>query len=587
MKSSGDNSHSEHLILLSDRSRSLTPKGENFFQRDWSLGWANFLLQEVGPYALSWLERFEFERLNLYRFVYLTSSLAGRLEARHRALFESYVQSGGILVVEGLTANSLECPGIRFSSKEKSFRSITAIPAAVPPPLVESLLRMPFKTLGWEIESRKSNLEILLEMEGMPVFFKRSLGQGTVLTLGFNLGLLLVGLQQGVSVNGSYRLQKLFGTQSRVIEPEDLVLKTSLLDNSIPWADLFERFLFKVITHDEPAPRWWYFPTPYTGAVISTHDDEAIGADPRLEAMCQQEKSEGIRGTLFVISDRKLHERWSRNGTLARLNQEGTEIGLHWNRFEKPRFKLRSYKGGMHEEPLDRQIEYLQKELGQAIRINRTHYLALGKTYDEHFKSLSAQGILFDSTYGPNQGGRGYLFGTGYPYQGLTWEGSLTGVFELPFLTQELWGKADLPFLEKLIRESDENFHQVVTMNFHPHYTILGEEGRATWLGSLRFAKERRQWIPTLGEFFDFFRARNESPLRSRFHEGKGEIMVEAEQEGLGLSFPLYLSGKRKLAQASVDGKKVEPRQVVNGWLEEVLIPVSKGSHNIKVDYER
>ena len=546
----------------------------------------NFLLQEVGPYSLSLIERFEFDKLNLYRFVYLPSSLAGKLEARHRALFESYVQAGGTLVVEGPTANDLADPGIRFSFKNQPLRSITSVQEPLTPPsLAESLLRMPFRTLGWKIESRETGLEVILEMEKMPVFFKRSLGRGKVFTLGFDFGLLLVGLQQGIPVKGAYRLEKLFGTQSRVIEPEDLVLKASLLDNAIPWADLFERFLFKVITQDEPVPRWWYFPSPYTGAVISTHDDEAIGDDPRLEAMRQQEKSEGIRGTLFVISDSKLHERWSKNGTLGRLNREGTEIGLHWNRFKKPKFKIRSHKFGMHEEPLAQQRDYLQKELGQPIRINRTHYLALGRTYDEHFKSLSAQGIFFDSTYGPNQGGRGYLFGTGYPYQGLTWEGSPTGVFELPFLTQELWGGADLPFLKQLIRESDENFHQVVTMNFHPHYTILREQGRAVWLGSLGFAKERKQWIPTLGEFFDFFKARNESSLRSQIKEGKGKIWVDAQRQGGVLSFPLHISGKRRLIQAAVDGGVVIPKEVLNGWCQEVLIPVPQGAHEVEVVY--
>lgn len=586
MRSSQDNRQSDHLVLWSDRSRTVSQGGHPFFERNWWAGWLNFLLQEVGPHVFSSLEHFDFETLDLYRFVYLSSSLAGKLKGRYRAPFESYVQAGGTLVVEGLTANSLESPGIRFSLNPKPLKSITSVlTPAVPPPLVESLFRMPFWTLGWEVESRKTDLEVIVEMGGEPVFFKRSVGRGTVFTLGFDFGLLLTGLQQGVPVKGARRLQKLFGTQSRVIEPEDLVLQATLLDNTVPWADLFERFFFKVITQDEVVPRWWYFPHTYTGAVISTHDDEAIGADPRLEAMCQQEKSEGIRATLFVISDPELHERWSGNVSPKPLSQAGSEIGLHWNRFEKPRFKVRSHKFGMHEEPLGQQIEYLRKELGQPIRLNRTHYLALGKTYDEHFKSLSAQGIFFDSTYGPNQGGRGYLFGTGYPYQGLTWKGSPTGVFELPFLTQELWGGADLPFLEQLIRESDENFHQVITMNFHPHYTILQEEGRAVWLGSLRFAKERKQWIPTLGEFFEFFKARNESPLRSRFKEGKGETWVDARQEGAVLSFPLYHAGK-KLLHATLDGTKIETGQVVNSWFQEALIPVPQGTHQIEVLYE-
>lgn len=575
----------DHLILWSGRSGPVAPKDENFFERNWSLAWVNFLLQEVGPYTLSSLENFEFEQLDLFRFVYLLSSLEGKLGADEQERLESFVQSGGTLIVEGAASNSLECPGIRFSSKNKRFRSLTSINRQkVPPRLLECLLRMPFLTRGWEIESKERDLEIILEMEGTPVFFKRAVGRGRVFSLGFDFGLLLVGLQQGIPVRGASRLEKLFGTQPRVIEPEDLVLKASLLDTSVPSADLFERFLFKVITEDEPAPRWWYFPNPYTGAFITSHDEEAMGADPRLEAMCREEKSEGIRGTLFVISDAKLHERWPDHGTLRQFSREA-EIGLHWNRFQKPRFKFRSFKFGMHEESLNKQLEFLQKETGEPVRMNRTHYLAMGAYYGGHFESLAAGGICFDSTYGPNQGGRGYLFGTGYPYYGLTGKGSLSGVLELPFLTQETWGGADLSFVKRLLRESDENFHEVVMTNFHPHYTILQEEGRAMWRGGLDFAKERKQWCPTLGEFYQFFKKRSESSLRSRCVGGNLEVNVHSKQEEGILSFPAEDLRGRPFLRAEVDGISPEPRKVVNAWFEEILVPIPAGSHQIKVHY--
>ena len=302
--------HADHLILVSAPAGHNDAPDPSFFQRNWSMAWANFLLQEVGPYTLSPIESFDFKNLNSYRFVYLPSCLVGKWENWHRDIFKSYVEAGGTLVLEGPVANLIESSGIQFSSKKRLLKSITGLPNGIwPQPMTEFLRSMVFETWGWEIESETSDVEVILEMEKLPVLFTRQLGQGSVVTLGFDLGLLLVGLQQGIPVKGAYRLRKLFGTQSRVIEPEDLVLKASFLNSTSPHADLFERFLFKVITANHPAPRWWYFPSPYKGAVISTHDDEAIGADRRLEAMCETEKLAGIRGTLFVVSDRKLRGR--------------------------------------------------------------------------------------------------------------------------------------------------------------------------------------------------------------------------------------------------------------------------------------
>lgn len=577
---------SDHLILFSKKSPAGHSQDRNFFERDWSLAWTNFLLQEVGCYACSSLEDFDLSELPSYRFVYLPASLARSLESRHRPFFQSYVGGGGALIIEGPAANCLGVCGVRFSSKRKPFKKITRVEKGPwLPPLTASLLGMSFHTFGWETEFVGPEVEVALEMETSPVLFKQPVGMGCVVILGFDFGLLLTGLQQGIPVNGEYRLRKLFGTQVRVIEPEDLVLKAALLDSATPWADLFERFLFRVITAARPAPRWWYFPGTHTGGLISSHDEEAIGPDPRLESMWKEEKSRGVKGTVFVISDPLLKKRWSPKGVLREWSNHGPEMGLHWNRFPKPRLKWGRFRWGMHEEPLRAQIQVLEKETGNPVRLNRTHYLALGGVYDDHFKSLAAHGILFDSTYGPNQGGRGYLFGTGYPYYGLTWEGSLSGVLELPFLVQETWGGADLDYLKRLITESDENFHQAVVINFHPHYTVLKEKGRAAWLEGLHFAKERRQWIPTLGEFFDFFSKRSQGLLQSRFDGKILEAFAVSDHAEGTISFPCRISEAGGLSRVEVDGSERPLLKLENAWSEEALVPVPQGASRVRAFY--
>lgn len=594
-KSRGESA--DHLLLLPGPADSRVSLKNSFFERDWSGAWANFLMQEAGFFALARDDQFDASQLVGHRFVYLPSSLAASSLSKHSSSFKKYVEAGGTLVLEGQASNLFDFSGVRFSSKTKILKALTQIEKNKwPGPLVDSLMRLAFETQGWDLESSRDGLETILEMAGTPVFFRRRLGKGEVFLLGFDFGMLLVGLQQGIPVKGTRHLQKLFGTQfrlvqpadgsqGRVIEPEDLVLKAALLNNSVPWADLFERFLFKTITGRLPVPRWWYFPKGVTGALISSHDEEAVGPDPRLEAMLKEEKSRGVRSTLFVISNGPFEKRWGGNGILSRWASEGTEIGLHWNRFQKPRLKFRRFQGGWREEPLHRQIKVLEEAVKQPVRINRTHYLALGTRYGDHFKSLSSHGIPFDSTYGPNQGGRGYLFGTGYPYYGITWEGFSSGVLELPFHIQETWGGANLDFLKLLISESDKNFHQAVVMNFHPHYRVLEQEGGELWLGGLDFAREQKQWMPSMGEFFEFFKARCESPVRMQ-GEGRQHVSVDAKRDDLALSFPARAADGRKLGEVRVDGCKVEMTEIQNAWLPEMIVPVPQGEHRVEVFYE-
>ena len=578
---------SDHLLLIGKSKFSRGEHPASFIDRDWSRAWESFLLQEVGGYTCCPLREFDLSQIARFRVVYLTTSAGEELSREAVSSLGSFVESGGTLVVEGSAARAFDPCGVRLRDERQIFKRVTSIKRdAWPRELIECLLRMPLYTSGYPVDSTETDVKGILEMEGVPAVLERRLGQGKIVILTFDFGALLTGLQQGLPAQGRKQLQKLFGTQTRVVEPEDLVLTASLLDNPIPWADLLERFLFRVITADAPAPRWWYFPGKYPGALISTHDDEAIGWDPRLQKMEEEERKLGVRGTLFVISDKRLHSRWGGNGALRRTARDGSEIALHWNRFEKPRLKIRSFKFGMHEFPLKDQLALLEKETGGPVRINRSHFLALGRSYGEHFERLAGHGILLDSTYGPNQGGRGYLFGSGYPYHGLTWEGKLSGVFELPFQTQEMWGGADLAFLKRLISESGEIYHQAVVMNFHPHYTITREKGREMWLESLRFAREKSQWIPTLGEFFKFFCERNESVIESHWSDRRLTINTEAKGETLTLSLPVRPSAGGNLPQVTVDGSLVTPERVGNAWFEECLVPVPRGKHTVEADYE-
>ena len=287
----GSEQHSDHLLLFPDQP---CHRGKLFFDRDWSQAWSNFLLQEAGTCASFKIKNFAFESLQKYRFVYLPRSLKKYIRASHRDFIKAYVESGGTLILEGDTASALGFEDFCFEEKIQTLKNVTGFSEArLPEALAQCIKKMPFHTVGWELKKQSRDYQVLLEMENIPVLFKRSVGRGKLFVLGFDLGLLLVGLQQGIPALGEQRLHKIFGTQKEVIEPEDLVLKKHLLNNALPYADLFERFLFKVFTQDHPVPSWWYFPSSCNGAVISSHDEEALGDDPRVRAMVEEEKKKG------------------------------------------------------------------------------------------------------------------------------------------------------------------------------------------------------------------------------------------------------------------------------------------------------
>lgn len=563
---------SDHLFLTASPSH----RGTHFESRDWSRAWRNFLIQESGSCREVNIRDLSSEDLAAVRFVYAPCGLRGRLSPQVKRELQQFVERGGVLVVEGLGVSDLGF-GLTLGAEESRGR-ITGETSG-------EFCDMPFRTRGWPIE-QKNLSGVLLEMDDHAAVTAQEFGQGRLVSFAFDFGLLLTGLQQGVPAGGKERLEKTFGTQKRVIEPEDIVQSRVLLDNAKPWADLFEKKIWQMITQNHPAPRWWYFPYDYSGAVFSTHDEEALGNDPRIDAMNAEEKELGVRSAFFMIADRDMERRWPvKQHALADWQRgNGPEVGLHWNRFKRPLFKIRTRPFFLHEAPLSEQTRALARRTGEPVRFNRNHYLALGTRYGEHFEKLAKAGIAYDLTYGPNQGGRGYLFGTGYPFEGLNWQGGGTGVLELPFQTQELWGQADLAFVEQLLDESVRQYHQCITLLFHPHYAVLQEEGRRVWLSSLQRAKSQGHWLPSLSEFFRFFERRQVAALQSRWSRPKLSLSGIAALSGMAVALPQETAFGR-LQTVECGGASVEKREVLNHGFPEVLIRVPEGPWSVEAVY--
>ena len=107
------------------------------------------------------------------------------------------------------------------------------------------------------------------------------------------------------------------------------------------------------------------------------------------------------------------------------------------------------------------------------------------------------------------------------------------------------------------------------------------------WLGGLKCAKERRQWTPTLGQFFAFLERRRKSPLQSRFAEGVLKISLDFDGTDGAVAVPAQMPDGLCFKKSVVDGIGLVPRRLLNCWSEELVLAVPQGAREMEIHYER
>jgi hypothetical protein len=230
--SGAEPAYSDHLVLTLDSP--VRNKTFDFFKNDWSLAWFNFIGQECGPVTFCSPQVLKSGHLKNSRFLYILGNLRGRLNTGLKQQVRSFLDNGGVVIADGLGCADIGSGGTSVGAAVPRLTRITGFQEGLIPADTEKKLReMPFSTSGWEVKPASETLT-LFSMNGRAAIVKESVGRGWLFTFGFDFGLLLTGLQQGTPKDGRRKLQKTFGTQKKVIEPEDLVQHQSLLDNRVP-----------------------------------------------------------------------------------------------------------------------------------------------------------------------------------------------------------------------------------------------------------------------------------------------------------------------------------------------------------------
>src|SRR5690606_26774023 len=104
-------------------------------------------------------------------------------------------------------------------------------------PYQQQIQQMPLSTSFIGSTAPRDGATTLLSIDGAPVIYAASIGQGTVVTVDFDLGEQLVALQQG-RPNNKFNVR----SQGNTPRTEDLVLDKSMIGQTVPFADLLERY---------------------------------------------------------------------------------------------------------------------------------------------------------------------------------------------------------------------------------------------------------------------------------------------------------------------------------------------------------
>lgn len=563
------------VVLVVSKAIADNPDEKSAFDSvTWSYAWLNFLEQECGGhFSVVDVSRLHLDYDSDERLVIITSSATKHTPPIHLLhQLEGFVREGGCVVLETptpawrpLSGGSLDSVPVNVNAS--SSRSLLLHGKQFPhqpqdPQPHQGELRLaeaPLFTYVYPTQGTDPGTSIRGRILDAPAMWQRAIGKGWVITLTFDAGMYLQAMQQGVPTIG-WKVNEISGLLPGLVESQDLCLSRDMVDNDQPFADIFEDWL---ADYCEGAlqvwPRWWRFPYAYDGVLALTHDEENLGPEACAE-MWQLEQEEQVHSTVFAVcSNVDDGQRWQKYREPYRLYSDhgkpSVSFGLHWNRLW-PHVDLSVQK------------HWLAEGCGSP-KFCRIHYLLWGRNYTAPLRCMADNGIVLDSSYGPNRG-KGYLFGTGLPFHTIDENGCPLPVWEWPMVAQECWSHVDSAYIDCLLRQSSHEFHQAPVVLLHPHRWLRTPGGKKYLRSIVASARRYKHWIANFGEYLEFAQNRSKASLCSCFRGRHLQSKLVAPQEGLGVVLP---GGVLNIKMNGYDAEKRPLR--INGnnhWL--VYVPM-------------
>lgn len=579
--------------------------GPGFEDRDWSATWINMLEQEIGPVTIATPKSLSQSSLNAARIVILTSSVTAEINNTLLETLRPWVLSGNLLILDQPEGRLREIFSANGRAGKRRGQNIS-FARELAAPYQQQIQQMPLSTSFVGSTAPRDGATTLLSIDGAPVIYAATIGQGTVVTVDFDLGEQLVALQQGRPTN-KFNVR----SQGNTPRTEDLVLDKNMIGQTVPFADLLERYIvYGIMMQYAPLPMFWTFPDGANGSVVLLHEDTELGDGGGW--MLEYEANFNAVSTLLTSVDSGLTTEGAET-----MNKKGGEVGLLW-RLEDSPAELRepvgigSFKPAAKPVNLEAQLKTLKGVLPVGyVRSLRTADGWWSEKWSAPFEVMATNSIRVDSSYAVPTAS-GFAFGTGLPYQVFNAEGIPLGVRELPIVVpaQPVQG----PEFEELLQISAEGHHQALTVSIDPALfaDFPDAERFERWLAMFDSVKKTNHELTSISRFDAFQRSRRAGSIKSRLvekaplpenvrssatapaHQGSVlRINIEAKSRGMHLVVPQLIGSKKFLtarqAANRVRGELIsadltaEKTSMIGIELQK--LPLAQGFNSIDVYY--
>jgi hypothetical protein len=588
--------------------RAIYQSESTFRGRDWSAAWLGMLRQTVGPVTVATPETMSADKLQAARVIVLTHSVADQVPEALLDRLRERALDGAVIVVErpgGRLRDAFSANGRAGVQTGRAFTHADGLSD----PFRSQLLEMPVETQYVGSTSPRDNARTLLSIDGAPAVYAVPIGDGTVVTVDFDVGEQLVALQQGRPDQDFDVSKRGAGEGSETVPTVDALMMDSALEgSSVPWADLLERFLvYGVIGRYTPLPTLWGFPGGASGAVVPLHPDSRLGDG--IGWMLDYENRKGATSTLFASVDSGLSA-----AEAAVIARQGGHFGLLWRRHGTPA-ELAEPRGFQGLYPvawpvtLGGQLERLGGTLPDgppsAVKI-------AGRWWDRDwaapFRQMAAHGIKHDASFEPSK--PGYAFGTGLPTPILDASGLPLGVYEWPVVLSSMHSEG--PDLTRLLEGSRKGHHQVLTWSLPPaSFADYPDLSRFDdWIDAFEAVRRANHLITDIDALADYRQQRRRSTVSSRIlrdvappegpggepAEGDGlllRVSIETSSDRTSLTVPSSIDGftfreaRRRASRVGgelvAQGLTTQPEEIIGYGLQR--IPLDGGSSRIDVYY--
>jgi transposase-like protein len=483
----------------------------SFEARDFSVAWINLFEQELGPVSIATPQSLSMKVLDASRVVILTSSVADQVPPSLLEKLRQHTLDGNTVVVERPKGKLRDTFSANGRAGERGGQALT-FARGLADPYNDQLLEMPLSTQFVGSTAPRSGATTHLSIDGAPAIYAAPMGEGIAITVDFDFGEQMVALQQG-------RPSSNFGVnaadKTSVPKTSALIMAPELHRNTVPYADLLERFMIHgVIGAYAPLPAFWAFPGGASGALVAVHEDTELGDGGGW--MLDYETERGGVSTLLSTVDSGL----TASGA-AILHRKGGEIGLAWKKPGTPheldeRVGLGEFEPIARPVGLEAQLDRLRKTLPinyvKSVRITDSWW---DREWARPFELMAAQDLRIDTSYSPAPGA-GYAFGTGFPFLVVNREGQPLGIRELPVVYPT--GVTDGPELAELIEQSAQGHHQAITWAVEPKIfaDFPDMERFEKWLAVFEIARQHDHIVTSTLRLDQFMRSRRAGRIQSR-----------------------------------------------------------------------